>query len=84
MRSRLSGQLPHVRESFLRQLIQGYYYAYSEEDLKRRMESLKWEIRDRQFVVVYMQLTGITDREGKFKFGDEGLATFAAGNIISE
>ncbi len=84
MRSRLSGQLPHVRESFLRQLIQGYYYAYSEEDLKRRMESLKWDIRDRQFVVVYMQLTGITDREGKFKFGDEGLATFAAVNIISE
>ncbi|RAV01269.1 helix-turn-helix domain-containing protein [Paenibacillus sp. YN15] len=84
MQNRLSGQLPHVQESFLRQLIQGYYYAYSEEDLKRRMESFRWEIRDRLFVVMYVQLTGITNRGGKFKFGDEGLATFAAVNIISE
>ncbi|MDF2937894.1 MAG: helix-turn-helix protein [Paenibacillaceae bacterium] len=84
MRSRLSGQLPHVKESFLRQLIQGYYYAYSEEDLKRRMESFKWEVSGKAFVVVYVQLTGITNHEGKFKFGDEGLATFAAVNIISE
>lgn len=84
MRRRLSGQLPHVREGFLRQLFQGYYYAYSEDDLKRRMESFKWEVSDRQFVVIYIQLAGITSGGGKFRFGDEGLATFAAVNIISE
>lgn len=84
MRKRLSEQLPHVKESFLHQLMQGYYYAYSEDDLKRRMESFKWEVHSKLFVVIYVQLTGIANGEGKFKFGDEGLATFAAVNIISE
>lgn len=84
MRGRLSSQLPHVKESFLRQLLQGYYYAYTEEDLRRRMESFKWRVQDSVFVVMYVQLTGMANREGKFKFGDEGLATFAAVNIISE
>ena len=29
-------------------------------------------------------LTGITSMEGKFKFGDEGLVTFASVNMIEE
>lgn len=84
LQSRLADQLPHVKESFLHQLMQGYLYAYSEEDLQNRMESFKWEVRDRVFIVIYVQLTGITSHEGKFKYGDEGLVTFAAVNIISE
>lgn len=84
LQSRLEGQLPHVKESFLHQLMQGYLYAYSEEDLKNRMGGFKWEVRDRLFIVMYVQLTGITSHEGKFKYGDEGLVTFAAVNIINE
>lgn len=84
LQGRLAEQLPHVKESFLHQLMQGYLYAYSEEDLLNRMESFKWEVRDRVFIVMYVQLTGITSHEGKFKYGDEGLVTFAAVNIISE
>ena len=84
LQNKLLEQLPHVKESFLHQLLQGYLYAYSEEDLRSRMERYKWEVRGKQFVVLYVQLTGIASMEGKFKFGDEGLVTFAAVNMIEE
>lgn len=84
LHSKLSEQLPHVKESFLHQLLQGYLYAYSEEDLLGRMERYKWKVSEHQFIVLYMQLTGITSLEGKFKYGDEGLVTFAAVNMIEE
>ncbi len=84
LQNKLIEQLPHVKESFLHQLLQGYLYAYSEEDLRSRMERYKWEVRGKQFVVLYVQLTGIASMEGKFKFGDEGLVTFAAVNMIEE
>ena len=59
-------------------------FAYSEEDLLGRMERYKWQVDHHRFIVVYMQLTGMTSLEGKFKYGDEGLVTFAAVNMIEE
>ncbi|WP_284638963.1 helix-turn-helix domain-containing protein [Paenibacillus silviterrae] len=84
LNTKLSEQLPHVKESFLHQLLQGYLSAYSEEDLLRRMERFKWDVRSRRYIVVYVQLLGITSVEGKFRDGDEGLVTFAAVNMIGE
>jgi len=73
-----------VKESFLHQLLQGYLHAYSEEDLQERMRRYKWQLDGRQFIVMYMQMSGIASMEGKFRSGDEGLATFAAVNMIEE
>lgn len=84
LHSKLSEQLPYVKESFLHQLLHGHLYAYSEEDLLERMERYKWKVDNHRFIVLYMQLTGITSLEGKFKYGDEGLVTFAAVNMIEE
>ncbi|WP_245864288.1 cache domain-containing protein [Paenibacillus donghaensis] len=81
---RLAEQLPHVKESFLHQLFQGYLYVYSEPDLQSRMERFKWEVRDHHFIVLYVQLTGISSLEGKFRNGDESLVSFAAANIVGE
>jgi AraC-like DNA-binding protein len=80
----LSEQLPHVQQSFLHQLFQGYLYAYSEQDLLSRMKQYKWEVDNCVFVVLYIQLTGISSLEAKFRSGDESLVSFAAVNIISE
>lgn len=86
LNAKLAEQLPYVKEGFLHQLLQGYLYAYSEEDLLTRMERYKWDVRGKQFAVLYVQLTGmaVAGMEGKFKHGDEGLVTFAAVNIIEE
>ncbi|OMF92885.1 AraC family transcriptional regulator [Paenibacillus sp. FSL R7-0273] len=80
----LSEQLPHVQRSFLHQLFQGYLYAFSEQELLGRMKQYKWEVDNCVFVVLYIQLTGISSLEGKFRSGDESLVSFAAVNIIEE
>ncbi len=80
----LTEQLPHVQQSFLHQLFQGYLYAYSEEDLLSRMKQYQWEAEGCLYVVLYIQLTGISSLEGKFRSGDESLVSFAAVNIIGE
>lgn len=84
LHSKLSEQLPYVKESFLHQLLQGYMYSHSEIELLRMMERYKWQVSNHRFIVLYVQLTGIASLEGKFKDGDEGLVTFAAVNMIDE
>ncbi|MEK5448728.1 helix-turn-helix domain-containing protein [Paenibacillus sp. FSL R7-0331] len=80
----LSEQLPHVQRSFLHQLFLGYHYAFSEQELLGRMKQYKWEVDNCVFVVLYIQLTGISSLEAKFRSGDESLVSFAAVNIIGE
>ncbi|CAM4397658.1 helix-turn-helix domain-containing protein [Paenibacillus typhae] len=80
----LSEQLPHVQRSFLHQLFQGYLYGFSEQELQSRMKQYKWDVENCVFVVLYIQLTGISSLEGKFRSGDESLVSFAAVNIIGE
>ncbi|WP_025676740.1 AraC family transcriptional regulator [Paenibacillus massiliensis] len=80
----LSEQLPQVKESFLHQLFQGNMYAYSEQELRKRMERYHWSMDSCQLVVLYIQLTGISSLEGKFRDGDESLVSFAAVNIMGE
>jgi AraC-like DNA-binding protein len=84
LNTKLAEQLPHVKDSFLHQLLHGYLYAYSEADLLRRMEQFKWEVRNRRFVVLYVQLIGMANVDGTFRSGEEGLVTFAAVNMIKE
>ncbi|UUZ92265.1 hypothetical protein LJK87_43900 [Paenibacillus sp. P25] len=84
LQNKLEHQLPHVKEGFLLQLVQGFLYSHSEEELLERMRSFGWEVDGRQFLVLHVQLTGFENLEGRFSPGDEGLVTFAAANIISE
>ncbi|WP_248928599.1 helix-turn-helix domain-containing protein [Paenibacillus hamazuiensis] len=84
LQNKLEQQLPHVKEGFLLQLVQGFLYSYSEEELLERMRNFGWEVDDRRFLVLHVQLTGFEHLEGRFSQGDEGLVTFAAANIIEE
>lgn len=84
LQTKLDRQLPNVKEGFLHQLLQGYLSSYSEADLLDRMRHYRWEVDDRQFVVLFMRLTGFSGLEGRFSSGDEGLVTFAGVNMIEE
>ncbi|MCS7462596.1 helix-turn-helix domain-containing protein [Paenibacillus doosanensis] len=86
LQSKLEQQLPQVKEGFLLQLIQGYLSAYSEEDLIERMHHYGWNTEQRQYIVLYIQLVGMSqlDTVGRFSHGDEGLITFAAANMAEE
>lgn len=84
LQNKLEQQLPYVKEGFLLQLVQGFLYSHTEEELLERMRSFGWDVDGRQFLVLHVQLTGFENLEGRFSPGDEGLVTFAAANIIFE
>ncbi|GAA4842542.1 transcriptional regulator YesS [Paenibacillus vulneris] len=86
LQTKLEKQMPQMKEGFVLQLIQGYLSAYSESDLRDRMNHYGWNTEHRQYIVLYLQLVGMTelDTGGRFSHGDEGLITFAAANMIEE
>lgn len=80
----LQEQLPHLRDSFVLQLVQGHLYAYNEKDLQQRMRHLGFELEGQQFLLVQMYFTGYEQLQGRFGSQDTGLVTFAAVNITQE
>ena len=84
LQERLNEQMPNLRNSFLLQLIQGHLYAYTEEDLRKRMERYGWDTDSNRFYILRFQLTGYDNLKGRFGPGDESLVTFMASNIIEE
>ncbi|MEK3721069.1 AraC family transcriptional regulator [Paenibacillus sp. FSL H8-0034] len=84
MRSKLTEQLPLLREGFFLQLVQGYFYSLQENDLRERMKHHGWKTEKRQFIALMFQLTGFSNLQGRFSSGDEDLVTFTAANIIEE
>ncbi|WP_296979073.1 AraC family transcriptional regulator [Thermobacillus sp. ZCTH02-B1] len=84
LHNRIREQLPFVKHGFLHQLLQGHLHAYSEADLRRRMERLLPGTEGSRFVIVYVRLIGPLGGEGKFREGDEGLVSFAAANLLEE
>jgi AraC-like DNA-binding protein len=84
LQNKLEKQLPYLREGFLLQLIQGYLYHYSEKEIQERIEHLGWEVKDKNYVVLFIQLFGFQKQEGRFSDEDEGLVTIVAANLIEE
>jgi AraC-like DNA-binding protein len=84
LQNKLEEQLPHLKEGFLLQLVQGYLYSYSEQSLLERMRNFGWSVDNRQYAMLYIQLSGFENLEGRFSSGDEGLVTFVAANITKE
>ncbi|MGN8644868.1 helix-turn-helix transcriptional regulator [Gracilibacillus sp. HCP3S3_G5_1] len=83
LQKRLKGQLPYLRQGFLLQLIQGFFYSYPEKILIERMEHFGWTVKKHHYLLMYIQLFGFA--KVKDKFGeDEGLITFVASNITEE
>ncbi len=83
LQKRIKGQLPYLRQGFLLQLIQGFFYSYPERTLIERMEHFGWAVKHHHYILMYIQLFGFS--KIKDKFGeDEGLITFVASNITEE
>lgn len=83
LRSRLERQLPDLREGFLLQLFQGYLYPFTEKELQERMQHFGWK-KEQKYLILFVQLFGLSKLQGRFLEGDEGLVTFLAGNITKE
>lgn len=81
---RLKAQESKLRTGFLLQLLQGHFLAYSESDLRERMQHYGWEVAQHKFCIVYIRLTGMDSSLERFSSHDESLVTFAASNITEE
>ncbi|MFC0211901.1 AraC family transcriptional regulator [Paenibacillus chartarius] len=84
LQTKLKQELPHLKEGFVQQLIQGYLYRYSSHELIERFRQYGGSVDRSAFTVVHIQLIGFGSLAGRFNKGDEGLVTFAACNIIEE
>lgn len=84
LQNRLTTQLPQLKNSFLLQLIQGYLYHYTEQDLYKRMHNYGWELKDHSFVVIDIQVLGLNESKGSPMKQDESLVAFTLTNITEE
>lgn len=83
LQNKLSEQLPQLRQNFLQQLMKGYLYNLSEEELRTRMGTYRWPMVNRKFVVIDIQLTGLHQSPIAVD-KDENLVTFSSMNIVEE
>ncbi|MCC3355897.1 helix-turn-helix domain-containing protein [Bacillus sp. REN16] len=84
LRDRLSEQVIEIKRGFILELIQGYFYEYQEDNLRKRMENYGWNVHDRSFIALEIQLTGLDDSNERFSNNDESLVTFVTANIMEE
>ncbi|MFC4776662.1 helix-turn-helix domain-containing protein [Paenibacillus sp. GCM10023252] len=84
LQNRVKEQLPTLRDGFMLQLVQGHLYYLSESELRERMSYYGWDIHGQRYIVMVIQLMGLTKEDGKFRESDEQLVTFAAANIVNE
>ncbi|WP_416151626.1 helix-turn-helix domain-containing protein [Salipaludibacillus sp. HK11] len=83
LQKRLTEQIPQLRQNFLHQLMNGYLYHYSEDELRKRMTNYGWNMENRKFIVIDIQLTGLHDSPIVLD-KDESLVTFTCMNIVGE
>jgi AraC-like DNA-binding protein len=84
LQNRLSEQVEDIRNSFVLQLVQGYFLHYKEEDLEKRMKSYGWEVEEHDYIAIDVNLTGLFDSKDRFSPNDDSLVTFLSANIIEE
>jgi AraC-like DNA-binding protein len=84
LHERLDRALPVLKEGFMLQLVQGHLLGLSENEILEQMVQYGWDVQDKTFRMMLVQLHGLSDLDGKFLDGDEQLVTFAAANIIEE
>ncbi|MDF2921725.1 MAG: transcriptional regulator [Paenibacillaceae bacterium] len=84
LRQKLLSQLPALREGFLLHLLQGHYDSLSDEEIADKLRLYGRDTADRQWVLLVVDLAGLSRAGAKFEVGDEQLVTFAACNIIQE
>lgn len=85
LRDRLSEQVGEIKQSFILQLIQGYFYGYHEDNLRKRMENYGWEVQNQSFIALEIQLTGVReDSNDGLSTNDESLVAFVTANIMDE
>ncbi|WP_163581841.1 AraC family transcriptional regulator [Gracilibacillus saliphilus] len=84
LEKRITRQIPQLRQNFLIQLTSGFLYDFDERALKKKMENYRWNVENHSFVLLDIQLTGMSNKS-EHKYGeDDSLVAFAMANIAED
>jgi AraC-like DNA-binding protein len=81
---KIKQSIPALRESFLLQFLQGNLYAHTKSEITEKMRQLEWDVEHKSFVILIVQLHGVSNMGDEYSERDVQLITFAAANIIFE
>ncbi|MCI4138520.1 AraC family transcriptional regulator [Bacillus vallismortis] len=84
LQEQLLRQTPHMKKSFLQHLLQGDFYYENEASLRSRMGEAGWNIGEKKFQVLDLQVTGLRCETSIFRPDDEQLAVFTLTNLAEE
>ncbi|WP_052352947.1 helix-turn-helix transcriptional regulator [Neobacillus dielmonensis] len=84
LQHRLSEQLTELKGNFIYQLVQGDLHHYHEEELRQRMETYGWKVKNQNFIAIELQLTGTSGSKESSIAKDHGVVTYMTANIMEE
>ncbi|TDL73615.1 AraC family transcriptional regulator [Rhodococcus qingshengii] len=84
LQEQLSAQIPQLKKSFLLQLIQGYLFSYSENQLRERLKSYGCDVDDHLFIFLDIRVTGLYELDEGILNNDARLIAIAVTNILEE
>lgn len=84
LQEQLSAQIPQLLKRFLSQLIQGYLFNQTEEQLRERLENYGWKVDQHLFMMIDVRVTGIVELDESSQHNDERLIAMAVMNVLEE
>ncbi|MEC1262466.1 helix-turn-helix domain-containing protein [Bacillus swezeyi] len=84
LKKQMMTQMSQVTSGFFQRLLQGSFADESEQNLRNRLKGWGWEAKDKIFIIIDIQVTGLHERAGSFANEDEGLVNFMLDNITRE
>ncbi|WFA06603.1 AraC family transcriptional regulator [Bacillus sp. HSf4] len=84
LKQQMTAQVSQVTSGFFQRLLQGGFAGEAEKSLKNRLKRWGWEAKDKVFIIIDIQMTGLYDGAGSFSKKDESLANFMLANIARE
>lgn len=82
--AQMDKHMPELRKVFLMQCLLGHIHNLSEEELVRQLAEYRLNVSNKGFVLLLVQLYGLSSVANSFTENDEPLIKFAASNIIGE
>ncbi|MDQ0974729.1 AraC-like DNA-binding protein [Neobacillus niacini] len=84
LQEQLSAQIPQLLKRFLSQLIQGYLFNHSENQLRGSLQNYGWNVDGHFFMMMDVRVTGNVELDESSQHNDERLIAMAVTNVLEE
>jgi AraC-like DNA-binding protein len=84
LQEQLSAQVPQLLKVFLSQLVQGYLFNHSEEQLRESLQNYGWKVDEHHYLMMDVRVSGIVELDESSQNNDERLIAMAVTNVLEE